>query len=270
MGQKSKEVEGRHEYFLPRHQSRAQGEQIALERAMIQALAKEFGTFVRQETQMNLSSSAEGENSEFYSNATSMVRGEWLETIGRPVFDIYLTQEGEIVITCEVKGKAREIRRVVDDFDAKTLNGGLTDQYISKNFVDGDNLFLAFTAPQDGYVAVYLEDEEKNFKRMLPFDGEGKNGRKVKGDVRYVFFTSQEGMEQKYRMLTSKSTERNTIHVIYSPHPFVLPIDHSGEEENSLDFLSGQQFSKWIDKSRTLDPDMQQQKLFISIIERQD
>lgn len=268
--QKPKDVTGRHEYHLPRHQSRAQGEQIALERAIIEALAREFGTFVRQETQMNFSSSAEGENSEFYSSASTLVRGEWLETIGQPRLDIYLTQEGEIVITCEIKGKAREIRRVVDDFNAKALNGGTTDNFQSSNFIHGEKIFLAFTAPQDGFVAVYLEDEDNNFMRMLPFNGEGKNARGVKGNRRYVFFTSEEGLETPYIMRTQKQAERNTIHVIYSPHPFVLPVDQAAADEESLDFLSGQQFSRWIDKSRTLDPDMQQQKLFISIIERQD
>lgn len=268
--QKPKDVTGRHEYHLPRHQSRAQGEQVAMERAIIEALAREFGTFVRQETQMNFSSSEEGENSEFYSSASTLVRGEWLETIGQPKLDIYLTQDGEIVLTCEIKGKAREIRRVVDDFDAKVLKGGTTDNFQTSHFIHGDKIYLAFTAPQDGFVAVYLEDEDNNFMRMLPFNGEGKNARGVKGNRRYVFFTSDEGLETTYLMRTEKHAERNTIHVIYSPHPFVLSVDQAAEDEESLDFLSGSQFRKWIDKSGTLDPDMQHQKLFITIVERQD
>lgn len=268
--QKIKTVEGRYEYYLPRHMSRAQGEQTALERAMIEAIADEFGTYVSQQTQLNLSSSKEGENTEFYSYGSTMVKGEWVETLAEPVFGIFLTPENEIVITCEVKGKAREKRRVVDDFDMAVLNGGTTDEYRSSTFIDGENVYLAFTSPVNGFVAVYLEDDSKTFARMLPFNGEGNKARKVDGNKRYVFFTRNEGLEQRYRLQTNRASERNMIHVLFSPNPFVLPSDHTGEGENALDELSGEKFRIWLEKSRSLDPEMQWQYQGVNIVERQD
>lgn len=268
--QKLRDVSGEYEYYLPRHLSRAQGEQAALERAMIQALANEFGTFLTMGTQLNLSSSKDGENSDFYSYSSSMVRGEWVETVGQPFFDIYLSDKGEIVLTCKVKGRAREIRRVVDDFNMKILNGGTLDQHESANFLDGDNIYLSFKSPSDGYIAVYLEDDNNNYLRMLPFNGEGKGARKVKGNVRNLFFNSNDGLEEKYQLTTDKPTERNVIHVLFSPHPFILPVDDEGKNEYALDQLEQSQFRKWLEKSRTLDPELQHQMRPINISESVD
>lgn len=54
---KVKEVKGTYQYYVPRHIARDQAEQIALERAMIEAIAREFGTVLSLNTQMDMRSS---------------------------------------------------------------------------------------------------------------------------------------------------------------------------------------------------------------------
>lgn len=57
---KVKEVSGSYTYYIPYNVARDKAEQIALERAMLQALEQEFGTILSQATRMDMRSSKEG------------------------------------------------------------------------------------------------------------------------------------------------------------------------------------------------------------------
>lgn len=268
--QKVKEVSGEYTYWLPRHVSRAEGEQIALERAMIEAVGKEFGTLVNQQTQLNLSSSKDGDNTDFYSIASTILKGEWVETIGQPVFDISLDNNKDIVISCTVKGHAREIKQTVADLDVRLLCNGTTNAHEASTFIHNDLCYLSFVSPIDGYIAVYLEDDAGYIFRMLPFAGEKSKSRKVEGNKRYMFFTRNDGVEEQYRLQTSKATERNNVNVIFSPNEFIKPIDSEGKYETDLTVTKAEDFRRWLTKSRALDPDMQVVIRPITIVAKQD
>ena len=69
-----------------------EAKRIALERAKIQAIADEFGTIVSQ-SNTTLVSNRNGESSsDFFSLGGSEVKGEWIETIGQPEYEISLRQ----------------------------------------------------------------------------------------------------------------------------------------------------------------------------------
>ena len=252
----TKTVKGFYRYYVPRHVSRDQAEQTALERAMIVAIANEFGTVMSQNTRLTTQSNKSGESVDFYSSATSLVKGEWVETIGQPKFDITL-DDGEIVVSCEVSGKARGIERAQAQLDVRILRNEGGDEAESSSFLSGDKCFLAFTTPVDGYLTVYLEDEDRQVYRMLPFHSQKNTTHKVEANKRYLFFSSTAGDSEQYRLTASKDTERNTIYVIFSPNEYVKPIDRSGAEELSLRELTSDEFRRWIEKTRSLDNQLQ-------------
>ena len=94
---KDKEVEGSYRYYIPRNVARDRAEQTALERAMVAAMAKEFGTVVQQDTRMDIRSSHDGYGEDFWSSASSLVKGEWVQTIGVPHFEVEI-EDGDFVI----------------------------------------------------------------------------------------------------------------------------------------------------------------------------
>lgn len=253
---KIKEVKGSYSYYVPRHVPRDRAEQIAMERAMIEAIAQEFGTIVSMNTQMDIRANKNGESEDFYSSASSMVKGEWLETIGAPKFGIFLDGD-DIVVTCEIKGRAREVNRAQAELDVKVLRNGTGDDAESSTFLSGDKLFLAFATPVDGYLAVYLEGDDKTVYRMLPFYAESDVTRRVKANNRYLFFASTQGDEEQYELTADKDTERNTVYVVFSPNEYVKPVDRSGSEEMGLKELPVAEFRKWLDKARALDDQLQ-------------
>lgn len=253
---KVKEVKGTYQYYVPRHIARDQAEQIALERAMIEAIAREFGTVLSLNTQMDMRSSKKGESVDFYSTASSLVKGEWVETLGEPKFGMFIDGD-DLVVTCEVRGRAREVNRAQAQLDVRVLRNATGDDAESNAFISGDKCFLAFITPVDGYLTVYLEGEDKTVFRMLPFYSQTNPTQKVNANTRYVFFASTDGDSEQYQLTAEEGTERNTIYVVFSPNEYIKPVDRSGGEELSLRELSADAFRKWLNKARALDDQLQ-------------
>lgn len=103
------EVEGEYTYYIPYNVSRDKAEQTAMQRAMVAALAKEFGTLVSEISHLDMKSSKDSENVDFWSSASTLVKGEWIETIGRPIFTPSI-ENGDFVMTCKIRGKLAKLK----------------------------------------------------------------------------------------------------------------------------------------------------------------
>lgn len=249
---KEKKVSGSYTYYIPYNVSRDKAEQIAFERAKIEAIADEFGTVLTQHSRLDLRSSDSLDKSDFWSSATSLVKGEWVSTIGEPIFEAFI-ENGNFAIRCEVKGIARELKAPRAELDVRLLRNGITDACESSTFQSGDNCYLAFTTPVKGAIVVYLEDENGDMFCMLPYYAQSATCTSVAPGERHIFFTSNDDDREKYQLLTDKEIERNTIYVVFSQNDFIKPIDKSNGQELSLKTLSSDNFRNWLQKSRALD-----------------
>lgn len=261
---KEKEVSGSYTYYIPYNVSRDKAEQIAFERARIQAIADEFGTVMTQHSRIDMKSSNGAENSDFWSSASSLVKGEWVSTIGEPIFEPFI-ENGNFALRCEVKGYAREHQAPQAELDVRLLRNGTTDAYESSTFRSGDNCYLAFTTPVKGAIAVYMEDDAGNMFCMLPYYAQSATCTPVSPGIRHLFFTSNDGDEEKYQLTTDKEIERNILYVVFSQNDFIKPIDKSNGEELSLKTLSAENFRNWLQKSRALDHTFQVVSIPITI-----
>ena len=86
--QKMKTVEGEYTYHAPENVTVEQARRTALDRAMIQALADEFGTIVSQSNATRVENRNGHSDIDFLSIGGSEVKGEWIETIGEPIYNI--------------------------------------------------------------------------------------------------------------------------------------------------------------------------------------
>ena len=97
LAQRTEKVRAEYIYHAPENISLEEAKRIALERAKIQAIADEFGTIVSQ-SNTTLVSNRNGESStDFFSLGGSEVKGEWIETIDLPEYDINYEQ-GMLVV----------------------------------------------------------------------------------------------------------------------------------------------------------------------------
>lgn len=249
-------VEGEYTYYIPYNVSRDKAEQTAMQRAMVSALADEFGTLVTEISLIDMRSSQGGDNLDFWSSASTLVKGEWIETIDTPEFTPSL-EDGGFVITCRIKGKARKITTSNAELDIRLLANSTDPNAETASFMNGDKLFMQFRSPIDGYLAVYLEDEDGNVMRMLPFTDQRKTAARVESDKRYFFFVSTDGDSEQYQLSADKEIERNNIFIVFSPNEFVMPIDNSPGVDMGLRTLTSNSFRNWVAKLRGTDNKLQ-------------
>lgn len=162
--QKIEKVHGEYTYHVPDNVSLEEGKRTALERVKIQALADAFGTLVSQSNSTIVKNENGKSSVGFLSIGGSNVKGEWIETIGEPKFDIFY-ESNMLTIKVTIDGKAREIKNAAIDFEAKLLRNGTEEKYESDEFRKGDDLYLYFKSPINGYLAVicWMRIRSKSF-----------------------------------------------------------------------------------------------------------
>ncbi len=259
--QKTKKVHGEYIYHAPENVSIEQARQTALSRAQIQALGDEFGTVVAQHNATLMNNTNGSTHTDFTSLSSSDVKGEWLETIGKPKYEISYEQ-GMLVVKCSVTGKARAIVAKQNNYVAKILCNGIKDRNEGENFKSGDDLYLAYQSATKGYLAVYLIDDNKNAYCLLPYQSSKDGKVEVDANTRYVFFNQKTAQPlfnssdvDEYTMTCDKASETNYIYIISSPNPFIKAIDNA--VEGLPRELKYDDFQKWLSKNRTADKDMQ-------------
>lgn len=267
--QKIKTVSGEYTYYVPENIDLEKAKQIALERVKVQLIADEFGTVVSQNNATTVKNSNGKSDIDFVSVGGSEVRGEWIETIGEPDF-MPSFDNGQMIIKVHIKGKIREIVSADINFKALVLRNGTEDKYEDDTFKSGDDLFLSFTSPISGYVAVYLVDNDGTAFCLLPYQNQEQGNVKINANERYVFFSEKlspqnlKAYVDEYTMTCSHNQELNQIYVVFSPNTFVKATDGKREETLPRE-LSNEDFQKWLARNRTKDKDMTYKKIAISI-----
>ena len=255
--QKVQKVTATYAYHAPENVSLEQAKATALDRAKIQAIAAEFGTIVSQRNSTRIEN-RNGESAvDFLSIGGSDVRGEWIETIDEPKYEIAYEQ-GVLVVKVSVKGRIREIVSAGIDISTRILRNGTEDRFESEEFRSGDDLYLSFISPVDGYLAVYLVDAEQRAYCLLPYRSQGDGIYKVAANRRYLFFNIKEAEAHErqyvdeYTMTCERSLEQNQIYIVFSPQPFAKAADNATVELLPRE-LGYEDFQKWLAALRKRD-----------------
>ncbi|MDE6130843.1 MAG: DUF4384 domain-containing protein [Muribaculaceae bacterium] len=255
-----KSVKGEFTYFGDKNDSREQCRRHALEGARLQALAKEFGTVLTQDTYQHDRLSGREESTYFSQLTSTAVKGEWLADEGEPQFEYSLDSEGCYVVTCIVRGRAREISNEATDFTASVLRNSTDPRNASTDFHDGDDMYLYMRTPVDGYVAVFLAGEDNNVYSLLPYQQAPGPDMKLRRNTDYVFFDSASGRPEhgtvdELQLSTFSNIERNSLYVVFSPNAFSRIADNFAGE-NIPRSTSIDDFSAWLARARRNDPKM--------------
>ena len=260
LAQRTEKVRAEYVYHAPENISLEEAKRIALDRAKIQAIADEFGTIVSQ-SNTTLVSNRNGESSsDFFSLGGSEVKGEWIETIGQPEYQINYEQ-GMLVVKAIVSGRIREIVSAQIDIKAEVLCNGTDLKFARTDFKSGDDLYLFFQSPVDGYLAIYLLDEVSQMVYcLLPYKSSSEAVTPVAHDKPYIFFSAKHAGDKahlvdEYTMTCNSAVERNTIYVVFSPNEFAKANSNNVEELLPQE-LSFEEFQKWLSKGKKRDKEM--------------
>lgn len=269
--QKDKNVSGEYVYVQGENDTPKEAKMIAVEKARVVALSEEFGTLINQ---LNQTSTKDGKTN-FISYGLSEVKGEWLADTKAPEISVSIDPKtGRQVIRAKVWGKAREIVGAGLDVDALVLKNGTDVRFEDHAFKDGDMMYLSFKAPVNGYLLVYLMDENEQAYRLLPYRKANMYSYPVEADREYIFFSKSNPNPAddrakilEYNLTASHAVEHNRIYVIFSPNEFSRPTDNvnRGMLPPTLSFAD---FQKWLVDNRTRDAKMMMIPWDITISQR--
>lgn len=266
--QKTKTVEGEYNYIQPGNVTLDEARAIALERARTKALADEFGTIVSRIDETVMENDNRESNTSFYSLGNSEVKGEWIETIEEKTEEQII--DGQHVVIAKVKGKAREIAFAKVNFETRLLRNGKNDGNESEQFADGDDFYISFRSPAQGYLAVFLLDKEREATCIIPEPD--KELCPVERNKRYVFIDNESG---NLILTCDHKQELNQLYIIFSPNKFRTDLleekgnndDLQGYGDNvrHLPYQGYMKFQKWLGTLRKNDPEVQVVTKFIKI-----
>lgn len=267
--QKPVTVCGEYTYYAPDNVTASQAKQIALQRARVAGLIAEFNQTVYQ-SNTTVVTNRNGESTiELNSLGGSDARGEWIEDSETPKYEIFYEQD-MLVVKATVCGKAREIKSAGIDIEARVLRNGLEPKFENDHFVSGDDMYLYFRAPVDGYVTAWLLDRGSQIVYcLLPYRNMVQGAMEVEHNKEYIFFHQDRKQKDwqyidEYTLTADAAVEWNEVYVVFSPNPYAKAISNV-TDELSPQKLSFKDFSVWLTRCQIKDPDMKVSKHLIEI-----
>ena len=239
---------GEERYVVPENVSLRDAKNEALMRAKANALAEHFGTIIYQGTTSVKKDNNGGLNEYFIQTTGQELRGEWIEDINQPIYRILFENEMQIV-EVSVCGKARERKLSEIDLVAKLLRND-TD-----NRSETDN----FRTPINGFLSVYLIDENQQATCLLPYQHHLSHSVSVDANTDYVFFSEKKCTDKnfvdEYILTANDDVVQNQLYIIFSPKEFVKANDEY--KTSDLRELTFADFQTWLTKNRVYDEKMQ-------------
>ena len=274
---KVKTVEADYLYEIPSNVSYAQACQIALVKAQNTAIEEAFGS-VNNGKNIVIITNEDGESKTMlHSEVTNEVRGIWLGDITEPKYERVLDGNRDL-LKVTVKGKIRELVAAGIDFEAKPLRNYPEIKSESNTYKHGEDFFLYFKSPVDGYLTVFMHtilDDEVFY--LLPYQSSGKGSFSVTHDKDYYLFSeakaSPENGPVDEIMITCTEghpEEYNDLYIIFSPNNYAKPNKKVDQRQLADDLilpssLSFKDFNSWLIKYQQKDEQMQVKRIPIKI-----
>lgn len=272
-----KTVEGTFLVEIPSYLSLEQAKREALIKAQNQAIENTFGSAVSRQNTIIISNENGESESKFISINRGEVKGVWLGDKEEPKFGrVY--QDGRDWLNVTVKGIAREIVSAGVQYEAKTLRYKPDLELEAQTFKNGDDFFLYFRSPVDGYLTVFMFDITTNqVFCMLPYQSSGTGAYRITHDEEYFLFAPDkakpdDGEVDEFVLTCSEKNveELSELYVIFSPN-YYAKVGAQKERQQLTDelilpsSLEYKEFNKWLIKYQQKDDAMQVSRIQLQI-----
>jgi len=277
-------------------ESLTQARERAQNQATINALEKAFGVVVVQGNSTYIKNTKTGEQIETHTTfnmiGNTVVKGEVIEIEKVKFKEIKYTKKIDrkkvefTDVLCNVTLKAKEITDTRIELETKTL-ACTNVKCASTVFKSGDDFFVYFKSPVDGFLTIFLDDTKNTF-RLLPYSqmpDDTENNFVIKADKEYILFSNQEEFnyfsdkyfeEDTYALTAETEKDLNRVFLVFSKKTLNKPSLKKGlAPEKYADFMNkgyemslettSEEFQKWLVKTRSLRDDVQVEIIDITI-----
>ena len=240
---------------------------IALAKA--KAIKEEFGEMVTSDViDSNVETNGESTSSKYWENTVAIARGDWNRDTQDPEISVEYIN-GKLIFTAEVWGEASEIVQAKTELEWVVQKEDAGKKVATGQFNNGERIYMKFRSPADGYLAVYLIEDDDIVSCLLP-DKKDTDGKfPIKASQNYTLFDAENNPGTvSYKMTTKRSQENNQLVIIYSPNPFVKCNDISRDSRHP-NTINTHDFQKWLLRCQRQDRDMVVNKRNVRILNNQ-
>jgi len=260
-------------YWIENYSSQKDAETKAVAEAINDALIERYGVFTDTKTTTNVVEINGEGKSEFISTGVSRLKGELVKILDAGDFK-YKFVDNKLQITVTVRILAREKNISDINVNCKLLRNK-DDKSETLSFIDGEDIYLFFRSPVDGYLAVYLEDENHLVYNLLPYREDPNGSVQITHNKNYLFFCDDKKFfiahkeivaPTDFSMVTGlfltcpEGNVTNRLYVLFSPNPFIRS---NAEWSKELPCLSFEEFQDWLGGCRMDDKFMDFSKTII-------
>ena len=275
---KVKTVEADYLYEIPSNVSYAQACQIALIKAQNTAIEEAFGSINAGKNTVVIDNKDGESKTMLHSEMSNEVRGVWLGDINEPKYERIL-EDGRDLVKVTVKGKVRELVAAGIEFDANPLRRHPEKGDESDTFKDGDDFYLYFKSPTDGFLTVFMHSIlDNDVFYLLPYHSSGKGSFSITHDKEYYLFSeakasSEDGQVDEIVITCAEGhpEEYNDLYVIFSPNDYSKINSKVGQQKITDELIlpssvSYKEFNSWLMKYQQKDVQMQVKRIPIKIV----
>lgn len=236
--------------------------------AIINAIEREYGTYVTQESFVDIDDGG----TKFKIFGKSVIQGEWLKTTNEDFKEEFRKNKdgrrnkNELWMSLKIQGMVRELTQPDIAFDFFTTN---CRREVCKTaiFESGEPMYVHFKTPVEGFLSIYAIENDKAL-RLLPYQSMPAtyiNAVPVEADREYVFF-SPYGENDYFSdfsnllidelvMLTEQDMEYLQLYFVFSTEEYQKPGlavnvtgDHSGYDIPKS--LNASDLNSWLESNR--------------------
>lgn len=252
--------------------------------AIINAIEREYGTYVSQESFVDVDDG----NTQFRIFGKTVIQGEWLKTTHEDFKEeMRKSKEGrrnkhELWMVLKIEGRVRELSQ--PDIELSYFTTNCRKEVCQTGiFENGQPMYLHFKTPVDGFLSIYIVEEEEAF-RLLPYQNmpvRYKNAVPVLADQEYVFFSPygendyfddfSEHLIDELIMLTDLDEEYVELYLVFSTEEFIKPGLAAPDVEEGSGYeipksLHASTLSNWLESNRINNVNFYYQQMKLKIV----
>jgi hypothetical protein len=236
--------------------------------AIINAIEREYGTYVTQESFVDIDDGG----TQFKIFGKSVIQGEWLKTTNEDFKEEFRKNKdgrrnkNELWMSLKIQGMVRELTQPDIAFDFFTTN---CRREVCKTaiFESGEPMYVHFKTPVEGFLSIYVIENDNAF-RLLPYQSMPAtyiNAVPVEADREYVFFSPYGENDyfpdfsnlliDELVMLTEQEVEYLQLYFVFSTEEFLKPglAINATEHNSGYDIpksLNASDLNSWLESNR--------------------
>ncbi|MDE7421079.1 MAG: hypothetical protein K2N35_12810 [Muribaculaceae bacterium] len=252
------EVSGEGIYYLEGKDNLEGARLMAVEIAKSNAIASAFGTAVNSSNYSQAYESTAGDYfNSFYSLMSSIQTGIWIKDLEVPEVTSFMDGESSFGFKARVRGIVRPLTSIPIETKGRLLVSKGTDRdhnYETSVLKRGDEFYFGFKAAANGFLAVYVVDEDDMVCKAAPIGKDDASLKWIKAEKETILWDNY--LKNIAELSHPESREAyNRIVFVFSPNEFTLPLSEDADPSTGMPMIMDfEKFYTWLQDMAVADP----------------